>query len=362
MKSIRIQNLSKRFLSLRGRIEALKEVTLKIEPGIFFVLLGPSGCGKSTLLNIIAGIERPTCGEIWMDDTLVASAEKRIYWTPRDRNVAMVFQSYALYPHMNVFENIAFPLKTSKVDRGEIESRVNKVARMLEISQLLKAKPSELSGGQRQRVAIGRAIVRRPNVLLLDEPLSNLDAQLRIHMRGELKQLQKQLGVTTIYVTHDQTEAMSLGDKLAAMKDGQIQQTGTPQQVYDDPENVFVARFIGTPPINLLDAEILNGARKQLKIERRLISKKIVAGLRPEHVRVTKETEGSIFQAKINLIASQGIQTLLYLKIGTFEILGIRFGDVRFTEGESVEVDFEERNLLFFDKETGKRIKVEKQN
>jgi multiple sugar transport system ATP-binding protein len=356
MKRIEIKNLSKRFLSLRGRIEALRDVNLEIEPGTFFVLLGPSGCGKSTLLNIIAGIERPTCGEVWMDDKLVVSAEKRIYWTPRDRNVAMVFQSYALYPHMNVFENIAFPLKTAKMDKGEIESQVNKVARMLEISQLLKAKPSELSGGQRQRVAIGRAIVRRPNVLLLDEPLSNLDAQLRIHMRGELKQLQKQLGVTTVYVTHDQTEAVSLGDKLAAMKDGRIQQAGTARQMYDDPKNVFVAGFIGTPPINLLNAEILNGARRQLNIEKRLISKKIVAGLRPEHVRVTKEIGGGAFQAKVNLIASQGTQTLLYLKSGTFEILGIHSGDVRFTEGESVGVDFDESNLLFFDKETGKRI------
>jgi multiple sugar transport system ATP-binding protein len=362
MKRIEIRNLSKRFLSLRGRIEALKEVNLQIEPGTFFVLLGPSGCGKSTLLNIIAGIERPTSGEVWMDDKLVVSVEKRIYRTPRDRNVAMVFQSYALYPHMNVFENIAFPLKTAKTDKGEIESRVDKVARMLEISQLLRAKPSELSGGQRQRVAIGRAIVRRPNVLLLDEPLSNLDAQLRIHMRGELKQLQKQLGVTTVYVTHDQTEAVSLGDKLAAMKDGRIQQVGTARQMYDDPENVFVAGFIGTPPINLLNAEILNSAKRQLNIEKRLISKKIVAGLRPEHVLVTKETGGGAFQAEINLIASQGVQTLIYLKSGMFEILGIRSGDVRFTEGESVGVDFDESNLFFFDKETGKRIRVEKQD
>ena len=358
MKRIKIQNLSKQFLSLRGRIKVLRQVNLEIEPGTFFVLLGPSGCGKSTLLNIVAGIEKPTSGEIWMDDTAVVSAEKKIFWTPRDRNVAMVFQSYALYPHLSVFENIAFPLKTAKVDKGEIESRVLKVARMLEISQLLKANPSELSGGQRQRVAIGRAIVRQPNLLLLDEPLSNLDAQLRVHMRGELKRLQKQLGVTTIYVTHDQTEAMSLGDRLAVMKDGQIQQTGTPRQLYDDPENVFVASFIGTPPINLLDADILNGAKKPLNIEKGLISNKIVTGIRPEHVRITRQMEGSIFRAKISLISTQGMQSLLYLRMGMTEILGIHSGDVRFTEGESVEVDFDEKNLLFFDKETGKRIKA----
>ncbi|NIM96618.1 MAG: ATP-binding cassette domain-containing protein, partial [candidate division Zixibacteria bacterium] len=195
MKSIRIQNICKNFFSLRGRTTALANVNLEIEAGAFFVLLGPSGCGKTTLLNIIAGIEKPSEGEIWIGNALAVSSKKRVFMTPKERNVAMVFQSYALYPHLNVFENIAFPLRIAKTEKSEIDFRVKEIAQTLEISQLLKAKPSELSGGQRQRVAIGRAIVRRPNVLLLDEPLSNLDAQLRINMRAELKQLQKRLGV-----------------------------------------------------------------------------------------------------------------------------------------------------------------------
>ena len=358
MKSIRIQNICKDFFSLRGRTAALGNINLEIEAGAFFVLLGPSGCGKTTLLNIIAGIEKPTEGEIWIGDALAVSSKKRVFTTPKERNVAMVFQSYALYPHLNVFENIAFPLRIAKAGKSEIDLRVNKIAETLEIAELLKAKPSELSGGQRQRVAIGRAIVRRPNVLLLDEPLSNLDAQLRINMRGELKKLQKRLGVTTLYVTHDQTEALTLGDNLAVMKDGQIQQIGAPDEVHNDPQNVFVAKFVGTPPMNLLDGEILHLIKGSLEVGHRLDPREILLGLRPEHVRIMKEEGQGKLQGRVNLTASLGTQTLLYVKTGAHQMLSMSAPDAQFREDESVGIDFDERNLFVFSRASGKRIKL----
>jgi multiple sugar transport system ATP-binding protein len=223
---VRIHHLSKGFRSIRGNVFALRDISMEIENGEFFVLLGPSGSGKSTLLNLISGLETPTHGEIWFDRMLVASHAKGVSLSPKERNVAFVFQSYALYPHMNVFENIAFPLKIRGTERGGIRESVERTASLLEISDLLSAKPGELSGGQRQRVAIARAIVRHPNIFLLDEPLSNLDPQLRLSMRTELKKIQRSLGVTTIYVTHDQTEAMSLGDRIAVLRNGEIEQTG----------------------------------------------------------------------------------------------------------------------------------------
>ena len=267
MKRIVVENLGKDFFTLRrGRVRALKAIDLTVKPGTFFVLLGPSGCGKSTLLNILAGIENPTAGEVWIGDRRVVSAATGQSVPPRRRDVAMVFQSYALYPHMTVYENIAFPLKMAKTDRHEIDRRVREVMATLEIDDLPDARPAELSGGQRQRVALGRAIVRRPKVLLLDEPLSNLDALLRTSMRGELKRIQREVKQTMVYVTHDQTEAMTLGDRVAVLKDGTLQQTGTPAEIYDAPDNRFVAGFIGTPPMNLLDGILLAKARKTVEI------------------------------------------------------------------------------------------------
>ncbi len=255
MKKVTVQNIKKDFFTLRrGKIHALKNINLEIEAGSFFVILGPSGCGKSTLMNIIAGIEKPTGGEITIGDKTVVSVEKKINLTPKQRDAAMVFQSYALYPHMTVFENISFPLKIAKLNKEEINKKVNEAAETLEITALLKAKPSELSGGQKQRVALGRAIVRQPNVLLLDEPLSNLDALLRTSMRAQLKMLQKKINVTTIYVTHDQIEAMTLGDKIAVLNKGEVMQTGTPEEIYNNPQNLFTAKFMGTPPMNIIEA------------------------------------------------------------------------------------------------------------
>ena len=290
---IKIRDISKDFLSLRGRVVALDGISLDIEPGMFYVLLGQSGCGKTTLLNIIAGIEKPSRGEVSIGGKPVVSAERKLFVSPKNRNVAMVFQSYALYPHMSVFENIAFPLRMAKTRATEIARAVEGVAETLEISDLLPAKPAELSGGQRQRVAIGRAIVRKPSALLLDEPLSNLDAQLRVTMRRELKQLQRRMNVTTVYVTHDQTEAMTLGDKIAVMKDGGIEQIGSPDEVYEKPAGMFVARFVGTPPMNLLDAGKLAAAGAGPEFLESLASKSItpdgiVFGIRPEHLLVVK--------------------------------------------------------------------------
>src|SRR5208337_4677444 len=236
MAKVRLEHITKAF---KGP-PAVKDVTLEVDEGEFLVLLGPSGCGKTTTLRIVAGLEKPTDGEVYIGDVAVNDVQ------PKDRDIAMVFQSYALYPHMTVHDNLAFPLKMRKYSKEEIEERVGKAAATLEITDLLQRKPRELSGGQRQRVALGRAIVRDPKVFLMDEPLSNLDAKLRIQTRVELKNLQKRIGTTTIYVTHDQAEAMTLADRVAVMKEGVIQQVGPPTEIYAHPANKFVAGFIGS--------------------------------------------------------------------------------------------------------------------
>lgn len=355
MKKITIQNIQKTFFTLkRGKVNALNGIDLEIEPGTFFVLLGPSGCGKSTLLNIIAGIEKPTGGEISFGEKMVASASKRTFLTPRERDVAMVFQSYALYPHMTIFDNIAFPLTIAKMKKDEIWSNVERVADILEITQLLGAKPAELSGGQRQRAALGRAIVRKPNVLLLDEPLSNLDALLRISMRSELKQIQRQIGVTTVYVTHDQSEAMSLGDSIAVLKDGEIQQIGRPDDIYNDPQNLFVAKFMGTPPMNFFEGELSEKIQKKLNIDGNFDKKKIILGVRPEHIRVT-EPENGFFRGTLKLIALLGSEIILHIGIDQQEILAKVFQTPDINEGEEVGIDFDLEHIFIFDRNDGKR-------
>ena len=248
MKTLKIEELSKNF----GSTEVLKKINLEIDEGNFLVLLGPSGCGKSTLLNIIAGLETINEGDVFIDDYNVSKVE------PKDRNIAMVFQSYALYPSMNVKENMIFGLKQAKTSKEKIQEQLEKVSKFLQVDQLLERKPSQLSGGQRQRVAIGRALVREPRIFLFDEPLSNLDAKLRVEMRREIKKLHQQLKTTVVYVTHDQTEAMSLGTNIAIMNHGVIQQNDTPEKIYNKPSNTFVADFIGSPSMNLVKG-ILKG-------------------------------------------------------------------------------------------------------
>ncbi len=356
MKDVMIKNLKKTFYSLRrGKIEALKGIDLEIEAGKFFVLLGPSGCGKSTLLNIIAGIEKQSEGEIYFGDELVSSTQKKKHLSPKERDVAMVFQSYALYPHMTVYDNIAFPLKIAKEDKNEIDKKVKDAAKKLEIINMLDAKPNELSGGQRQRVALGRAIVRKPNVLLLDEPLSNLDAMLRITMRSELKMIQKEFNLTTIYVTHDQVEAMSLGDSIAVLKEGNVEQVGKGENIYNEPANLFVAEFMGTPPMNVLDEKVIKHLKNKIDLETLKQDKEIILGLRPEHIKVVEKEKGKL-EAKLNMIGSIGSEAILYLEIENKEILAKVNEKPSAEEGQTVGIDFNENELLVFDETTKERI------
>lgn len=327
---IKLINLTKKFVSMRGEITAVSNVNIEIGDKEFFVLLGPSGCGKSTILNLVAGLETPTGGEIWFDEKIITKNEK-VYLTPKQRNIGMVFQSYALYPHMSVFENISFPLKIRRYKRDEINKLVNEVASILKISHLLRAKPSELSGGERQRVAIARAIVRKPDLLLFDEPLSNLDAKLRISTRTELKNLQKEIGITTIYVTHDQIEAMALGHRIAVLKEGKIQQIGTPHELYENPFNTFVASFIGSPPMNLITLPfivengvyyILIGENKvkipDSKVPSRAESKRsFIFGIRPEDIIIGSQPDS--IKAKVCSVEPLGRQILLVIDIDKYK-------------------------------------------
>jgi len=316
MAEITLDKISKRFPD--GR-EAVHEATLTVRDGEFFILVGPSGCGKSTLLRLIIGLEEPSGGEVRIDGRNITGMD------PRERNMAMVFQNYALYPHLSVRENIAFPLRMQKHPAAEIERRVAETAAILEIQELLEQKPGSLSGGQRQRVAMGRAIVREPAAFLLDEPLSNLDARLRAQMRGEIARLQRRLGTTTIYVTHDQTEAMTLGDRVAVMRDGVIQQTGTPRELYDRPRNLFVAGFLGSPAMNLLPAEVVDGrihlplpgVSLDLPPEIRPPAETgaLIAGIRPEHFRLAGG-EALGFEVSVELAEWLGSDLLVHFKAG----------------------------------------------
>lgn len=320
MATVAVKGLVKKF----GVTVAVDDVALEFPDGKLTVLVGPSGCGKTTLLRILAGLEEPTLGNVTVagrDVTLVPA------W---DRNFAMVFQSYALYPHMNVFKNIAFPLEARRMSRQEIKKRVEQTAVILEIDKLLTRYPRELSGGQMQRVAIGRAIVRKPEVFLMDEPLSNLDAQLRVNMRAQLKRLQMDLGVTTIYVTHDQAEAMTLADQLVVMNHGRVLQVGSPDDVYRYPDNSFVARFIGSPEMNIIKCR-LDTARTQLTAPQFLyrlpsdlhsqfaalpFDQELALGVRPEDIKVEKQDTPNAIPATVYLAEALGKETLLTLKCG----------------------------------------------
>jgi len=353
MASLRIKNLTKSF----GDTKVIDNISFEVSEGEFCILLGPSGCGKTTILRLIAGLEEQDEGEIFIGDREVSGL------TPRQRDVAMVFQSYALYPHLNVYENIAFPLRMQKKSREEIERRVRDTARLLGIEDLLKRKPKELSGGQRQRVAIGRAIVRNPMLFLFDEPLSNLDAKLRSSMRVELAKLHQELRATMIYVTHDQVEAMTLGEKIILLDQGLIQQIGSPEEVYEKPSNIFVATFIGTPQINLLRGYIiLQGERMLFRSGeviidlrffsglRQYIGQEITMGIRPESLRPEKGP----FKGTLELIEHLGPETIIHVSIDGRKLIAKVPPDFRRHVGEVVSLALSDKGVHFFYK--GKRI------
>ena len=348
-------------------VVAVQEFNLEIADKEFIVLVGPSGCGKSTTLRMVAGLEEITEGELFIDGTLVNDV------APKDRDIAMVFQNYALYPHMTVYDNIAFALKLRKLPKAEIDKKVKEAAEILDITQYLNRKPKALSGGQRQRVAIGRAIVREPKVLLMDEPLSNLDAKLRNQMRAEIIKLRQKINTTFIYVTHDQTEAMTLGDRIVIMKDGFIQQIGTPQEVFNHPYNLFVAEFIGSPKMNMFDAKLvkvdgqyaveLNGytvvlsQEKQEKLSANNVAEQeIRLGVRPEHILLgdnglkasvdVSEMMGSSVHLHVNAMGQDVI-----IIVSTMDMTGAEVAELK--SGKDVFFQFKGHNCHVFNKETG---------
>ncbi|HEX3087322.1 MAG TPA: sn-glycerol-3-phosphate ABC transporter ATP-binding protein UgpC [Ilumatobacteraceae bacterium] len=371
--------------------QAIHDLSLRIEDGEFLVLVGPSGCGKSTALRMIAGLETITDGVMRIGDRIVNDI------APKDRDIAMVFQNYALYPHMTVHENIGFALKLAKTPKADIDAQVLKAAGVLELAQLLDRKPGQLSGGQRQRVAMGRAIVRQPAAFLMDEPLSNLDAKLRVQMRAEIASLQRSLGVTTVYVTHDQVEAMTMGDRVAVLKDGYLQQVDTPQNLYDHPTNVFVAAFIGSPSMNLYDAVVtisgdggtIQVGSQQLTLASESLasrpalrdydSRPVVLGVRPEDFEdaamVPGAPVGSTLKGQVNLLESLGSEIMVHFALdaarvdsgdpdgveetvatGATNAVGRFHPRSRVRIGETIEVAVAIENLHFFDHETHQAI------
>ncbi|MHA7774982.1 sn-glycerol-3-phosphate import ATP-binding protein UgpC [Roseibium sp. M-1] len=343
-----------------GKVEAVKGVSIDIADGEFIVLVGPSGCGKSTLLRMIAGLEEITTGDIKIGERVVNRVD------PADRDIAMVFQNYALYPHMSVYNNLAYGLKNRGMAKSEIDRRVKEAARILEIGDYLERKPRALSGGQRQRVAMGRAIVREPAAFLFDEPLSNLDAKLRVQMRVEIKRLQRSLGTTSVYVTHDQLEAMTLADRLVVLSGGNIEQIGAPIDVYDKPASTFVASFIGSPAMNLMDVKadetglsLVKGSG--LKGANAKGRDRYTLGIRPEHLDVVGapgEGEGVHLEASVNVLEPVGAESYLYASLGEggTEILIRVSSHARHEAGEKLYLRAAPENVHYFDAETGRRI------
>ncbi|WP_183100535.1 ABC transporter ATP-binding protein [Nocardioides pelophilus] len=387
MASINIQNLVKKY---GDGFPAVNDVSIDIADGEFMILVGPSGCGKSTLLRMIVGLEDITSGDLTIGDRRVNDL------APRDRNLAMVFQNYALYPHLTVYENIAFPLRLAKMDNAEVDRLVKEASKTLELDEHLQRKPGNLSGGQRQRVAMGRAIVRQADAFLFDEPLSNLDAKLRGQMRTEISRLQKKLGITTVYVTHDQTEAMTLGDRVAVLKRGILQQLATPRELYDNPGNLFVAGFIGSPPMNFLPCEVSGSTAKLPFGEIELPPEKaraaegkglLIAGVRPESFEdatlAPKDKGGATFSTTVDVVEWLGNETYAYIPfeappevekqlrqleqeldgeaLRTQLVISLD-GASRIKEGETAEIWMDAAKLHLFDPATGENLTVDREN
>ena len=356
MAQLSIRNVRKSY----DRKEVLHGIDLEFADREFVVIVGPSGCGKSTLLRMIAGLEDITSGEIAMDGHRLNEVE------PARRGCSMMFQNYALYPHMTVEQNIGYPLKIAGVEKGERATRVLAAAKMLGLEDYLGRRPAQLSGGQRQRVAMGRAVVREPKVFLFDEPLSNLDAQLRVQMRIELRRLHKRLGATSILVTHDQVEAMTLADQLVVMKSGRVEQSGRPADIYADPATEFVASFLGAPSMNICKARIVAPGRARLAMDERQsieipevatsIGDEIKVGFRPESVRVADADEPGL-SATVDLIEELGGTRVAYCRIGEAELAVVLSATSRLAEGTSVRLRIDQRDVFLFDVETGNRMR-----
>jgi multiple sugar transport system ATP-binding protein len=383
-----IKQLTKRF----GKVVAADKVDLEVQDKEFVVLLGPSGCGKTTILRCIAGLETPEEGEIYIGDRLVNELE------PKERDIAMVFQTYALYPHMTVFQNLAFPLENANVPKAQIKEKVEATAKLLRIEKLLDRRPKQLSGGQRQRVALGRAMVREPQVFLMDEPLSNLDAKLRVYMRAELKKLQKELGITTVYVTHDQVEAMTMGDRVAVLNLGALQQFGRASEIYFHPINVFVAGFIGTPPTNFFDCALIKeepyvfdaGAFRYpvpepMREEAERWPSSLVVGIRPQDIKVRAKAQAAsirqavkkgkalsgeklgkfvassfplqfLVKATLEIDEPLGDRQVLDLRVGDYLVKALVSPDFKAELGEELWLEFPSDKLYVFDKKNGQTL------
>ncbi|MEM6634698.1 MAG: ABC transporter ATP-binding protein [Pseudomonadota bacterium] len=349
-KGIALRDMNKYY----GSFHALKDLSLEVAPGEFLVLLGPSGCGKSTALRMIAGLESISSGTLMIGEQDVTEV------LPKYRDIAMVFQSYALYPHKTVGENIGFPLKVAKMPKPEMDAAIRAAAEQVELEELLERLPGQLSGGQRQRVALARAIVRRPSVFLMDEPLSNLDAKLRGNMRAELKHMQNELGITTIYVTHDQIEAMTLAHRVAIMKDGELQQLGSPKEVYSDPANLFVAGFMGSPPMNFVEGALRDGlfaaAGVSLGAEGYGDCAQVTLGFRPEDCSVVGAGEGQL-DAQVFTLEMTGDQTLVTFRAGNRPLVVKMPKDFEVAADSTAGIGFDADSACFFDSSTGLRLR-----
>lgn len=363
MAGIKLQHIFKRY---SDTVTAVKDFNLDIADKEFIVFVGPSGCGKSTTLRMVAGLEEISEGDLFIGDRRVNDV------APKDRDIAMVFQNYALYPHMNVFDNMAFGLKLRKFKKDEIRKRVEEAAKILGIEKLLERKPKELSGGQRQRVALGRAIVREPQVFLMDEPLSNLDAKLRVQMRAEISKLHKRLQTTVIYVTHDQIEAMTMADRIVIMKDGIIQQVGSPKEVYDFPDNVFVGGFIGSPAMNFIQGRLENGKfiagtqeiaipDGKMQLVKDYVGQEIILGVRPEDIHdepvFIESSPNTTIDALIEVAELMGAETYLYSKLGGQDFVARVDSRGNIKSGQTLKLALDMNKIHFFDAQTELRIK-----
>ncbi len=365
MATLKFKNIDKVY---DNGVQAVFDFNLEVKDKEFIVFVGPSGCGKSTTLRMVAGLEEISAGELYIDDNLVNDV------APKDRNIAMVFQSYALYPHMSVYENMAFGLKLRKMPKDEIDKRVQDAASTLGLTQYLDRKPKALSGGQRQRVALGRAIVRDAKVFLMDEPLSNLDAKLRVQMRAEIIKLHERIETTTIYVTHDQIEAMTMASRIVVMKDGYIQQVGAPKEIYDNPNNLFVGGFIGTPPMNFITGKIEKGYFVNPNINKvkvpedklaiikanKMLSKELVLGIRPEHIYdedLVKEAHPeSLVDLTVDVSELLGAETHVHCNVGDSHIIAKVNARADIHIGDKIQLAFDMTKVHFFDPETTNRL------